>query len=302
MIGLVALLAALAMFALLQAGFVAWRVRSRRARVALWARLGLPVEPRRDDLLRDRGTQRGVASLVEQAGLDWTMAGVGLRAGGLTAFLLVFAMMLGEPSLALVALVAGPGAVWLYLLRARRRRLDRLDAQMPRVLEIMTLALRAGHAVPRAVALAADEVPAPAGTELRRVVEEQALGRPLEEAFVALSRRLPACTGIRALVTSVLVLRSTGGNLVEVLERIAEMLVARTQYRLRLRAVTSEGRSSGVMLSALPVVFALMVAWADPNYMRLFIDEPMGRLMALIGGVLWLLGTLWIRRLVRAGD
>jgi tight adherence protein B len=142
-------------------------------------------------------------------------------------------------------------------------------------------------------------MPSPAGDELRRVAEEHALGRPIEDAFLALSRRLPGCDAVRTLVTSILVLRQTGGNLVEVIERIIETLAAQAQYRMRLRAVTSEGRSSGVMLAALPIVFALLAAGADPAYMHLFVEDSAGQTIALITFALWASGSLWIRRLIK---
>src|SRR5439155_21041784 len=168
----------------------------------------------------------------------------------------------GAVGSALLAL-GGPVVVYGWMLHKRRIRVDRVNAQLPHALELMLLGLRAGHALPRALELVGEEVPPPAGAELRRVADEHALGRPLEQAFDGLARRLEGSEAVRTLVTGVLVLRQTGGNLIEVIERILDTLSAQEQYRLRLRALTADSRSSGVIPACLPAASALLATHAD---------------------------------------
>jgi len=295
---LLAALAAALVFATVQAAFLWRRVRHHELEARVRARLGLsdPAQP----LLRaTSGWSARRAERLGQAGLAWTPSGFVMRS-------LASALVLG----ALGALAAGPaGALGLaglgvllthlWVVRKRRLRVERVSAQLPRALELMVLALRAGHALPRALELAAEEVPAPAGAELRRVADEHALGRPLEQAFGGLARRLEGSEAVRTLVTGVLVLRQTGGNLMEVIERIIETLQAQEQYRLRLRSLTAESRSSGAILAGLPLAFAVLATLADAGYMRLFVSEPSGRAIGLSALALWLCGVVWMRRMLR---
>ena len=289
------------MFAVAEAIWWFRRARFARRDAALRVRLG--VRPSADPLLRKMEEPRtaAAAELLEQAGLDWSLGGWIIR-GAIAGFVgLLIGALIGGAPMAFALTLCGPALVYLHVIRARDKRLDKVTQQMPRALEILVLALRAGQSMPRAVELVASEVPAPLGTELRRVAEEHQLGRPIEEAFVAMSSRLDGCEAVRQLVTSILVLRQTGGNLVEVIERIIEMLGANAQYRMRLRAVTSEGRSSGIMLLALPILFAVLAAGADPAYMHLFVEASAGKILAVVAIGLWACGALWIRRLLRAG-
>jgi tight adherence protein B len=196
----------------------------------------------------------------------------------------------------------GAGALYYYLLYVRDRRIKLVGAQMPRALELMTLTLRAGHSLQRSVEVVADEMPAPTGGELRRVAEETALGRPIEEAFAAMSRRLPGVPPLRALVTGIAVLGQTGGNLIEVLERVVDFSSQQAQFQQRVRALTAENRASGLILALLPPGFAVMTTLISTDYFSKLLTEPLGRTMALAAFGFWLSGVMWIRRLIQVED
>ena len=117
---------------------------------------------------------------------------------------------------------------------ARARRLAQCDEQMPQALEIMALALRAGHALPGALHLASQETPAPLCHELRLAHEQHQLGRPIAEVLQAMGQRLPGCAAVETFVVAVAVLQETGGNLIQVIDRIVENARARAGYQAML--------------------------------------------------------------------
>jgi tight adherence protein B len=293
MSGTIVALVGVTVFVALQAMAALVTSRAARRRAALRLRLGIPV--REEPLLR--GATNAVDALLQSSGLGWSPGGLMARALLWSAALGVGgATLLGSGGLVLA--LSGPLLLYLRLTRARARRLADVDQQMPRVLELMALALRAGHPFARALALVTDELPAPIGPELRRVVEELQLGRRLDDALLALRDRLAGSLTVRTLVVSVVVLHKTGGNLVEVIDRMRETLEAQAQYRLRLRAVTAESRLSSRMVMGLPLVFGGAAALANRAFGRLFVESA-GQALLLLAAILWLLGVVWVQRLVR---
>jgi tight adherence protein B len=184
----------------------------------------------------------------------------------------------------------------MWVMSKRSARLARCDEQFPQALQLMILSLRAGHALPGALALAARESPVPLCDELRRAVDEQSLGRPMAQVIERLSARLPGCSAANVLATAVAVLEQTGGNLIYVMDRIVNSARARTQYRAKLRAMTSQGRVSAYIVCAMPFLFGIMVSFLDPKYVPAVKAHPM--LIALFFG-LWIPGMLWTTKLVR---
>jgi tight adherence protein B len=163
----------------------------------------------------------------------------------------------------------------------------------------MALALRAGHALPGALELAAAESPAPLCHELRRAHDEHQLGRPIAEVLAAMGERLPQCAAVETFVVAVAVLQETGGNLIAVIDRIVENARARSGYQTRLRALTAEGRQSARLLALLPGAFFLLAAASDPGYARMLLGDSGGRVILFFALGLWAMGLLWTRRLIR---
>ena len=119
------------------------------------------------------------------------------------------------------------------------------------------------------------------------------------EVLVALGHRLPDCESVNSFVVAVLVLQETGGNLIQVIDRIVENSRSRAGYQARLRALTSEGRQSAKLLALLPGAFGLLVMLSSPDYMDMFFFDPGGRVLFIVALIMWALGILWTRRLVR---
>jgi len=173
----------------------------------------------------------------------------------------------------------------------------RCDEQMPQALQLMILALRAGHALPGALALSARETPKPLKVELEQATNEHNMGRPVAEVILNLARRLPDSDTAQTLSVAVAVLAQTGGNLIGVMDRIVENSRQRTQYRAKLSALTAQGRWSAWILCGMPFGFAFMAAVLDPNYVPAILAHPF--LIILFFG-LWVPGLLWTLKLVRS--
>jgi tight adherence protein B len=283
-------------------GALGMYVRARRmvAAAALRRRLGeaLTAHGRgADSVASARGAEQ-LRQLIGQSGLHWTVGDFmsrALLAGGLGV---VVGALAGSPLLSGLLGLAGPVVVWAVLQSARRRRIAQCERQMPHALELMVMALRAGQALPGAIALAASETPAPLGEELQRAVDEQALGRPLDAVLQGLAARLPNCTVVNSFVVSILVLQETGGNIIGVLDRMIDGARARTSYESRLRALTSEGRTSAWILGSLPGLFLVLASVLDPQFSRFVFADPAGHRILFIVAALWLGGVVWVRRLV----
>jgi tight adherence protein B len=276
---------------------------ARRARTAhaLYRRLGVKEHADVALLLKQDGAAADslVARLALESGLGWTPAMVATRTAVAALLAALVGGLLGGAALAFFFALAGLAVVPLYLRRAHTRRLALCDQQMPQALEVMSLALSAGHPLPGALAVAASEAPSPIADELRRAVDEHELGRPISDVLVGFGQRLAGCESVHTFVVAVLVLQQTGGNLIQVIERIVENARARASYHQRLRALTAEGRSSAKMLAALPGAFAVLAAMADPSYARTLLADRSGNVILVVTLLMWAAGVLWTRHLVR---
>ena len=173
--------------------------------------------------------------------------------------------------LALSALVLPPMAVYIK----RKRRLNKFLTQLPDVFELMGQALRAGHSLANAIMLIGQQLPDPAGTEFARVFHEQNLGIKIEEALQNMARRI-GLLDVRFFVTAVLIQRQTGGDLAEVLDNIGTVIRERLKLFGMVKALTAEGRLSGWVLLALPVVCLGMELVVNPTYADVLLHDQLG--------------------------
>ena len=255
-------------------------IRSRTERKIINRRLTLAKELKDqsavfDALQRERGigVLAGVPGaewfedLITQSGLNIDFARMVLWLAGLTAaFYLALGLSL-QTGLATFA-IAVLGAVltgYFLLLRARARRIARFSEQLPEALDIIVRGLRAGHPLRVAIALAARELPDPIGTELGILVDEIAFGLDQQVAVDHLYERVGQ-QDLSFLSTAINIQSQTGGNLADILQSLSRLLRNRSKLRLKVRALTSEGRTSGVVLTLLPFVIYLMLNVISPTY------------------------------------
>src|SRR5215471_426166 len=186
---------------------------------------------------------------------------------------------------------------WVWLWNKRRARLKAFAAQLPDALELVARALRAGHSLAAGMHVVAEEMPAPIATEFGRVYEEQNLGIPIEDSMNSMCARVPNLD-LRFFVTSVAIQRQTGGDLAEILDKIG--YVVRERYRIlgQVKALTAEGRLSGVVLIALPFALFVFMLHIKPDYVSKLWTHPLGIKMSVTALVMQILGAIVIKKIV----
>jgi tight adherence protein B len=207
-------------------------------------------------------------------------------------------VLTGSPLLALAGALVGLLLPRLYLLYRKARRVRAFEEQLPDAIDLLSRAIRAGHAVSNGLRLVAEESPDPVASEFRRVFEEQKFGLPFDESLLALSRRVDL-VDLRVMVVAILVQREVGGNLTEILDKISSLVRARFTLRRQLRVHTAQGKLSGYVLSLLPVGVGLVLAALDPSYMALLYQDALGRFVLGSALTLQLFGYLWIWRILK---
>ncbi len=236
--------------------------------------------------------------LFEQADVSLTLTKLAAVTGVLALVGMFFSVLLGiHPVLApLVSLMLGSLPL-VWLLYRRRRRLKTFAAQLPEALEMLARSLRAGQSIGFGFNLVANEMPPPISKEFGRVFEEQNLGIPLEESLEDLTNRVPNLD-LKFFATALILQRQTGGDLAEILDKIGSLIRDRFRIWGQVQALTGEGRLSGTVLLALPVVLFLAVYQLNPAYVMILFTDPLGKKMLVAAIIMQLLGALVIRKIV----
>jgi len=236
--------------------------------------------------------------LFEQADTSLTLSKLllisvvmGIAGAGMGVTLGVHAALL--PLVAL--LMACVPLIWVMF--RRKRRLKAFAAQLPDALEMLARSLRAGQSLAFGFNMVSGEMSDPISKEFGRVFEEQNLGIPLEETLEGLTDRIPNLD-LKFFATAVVLQRQTGGDLAEILDKIGNLIRERFKIWGQVQALTGEGRLSGVVLLALPVVLFAVVYQLNPDYIMLLFEDPMGTKMLAGAVVLQVLGALMIRKIV----
>ena len=236
--------------------------------------------------------------LLDQADVDWSASSTALNLGGI-ALVATVGLAVLQFNL-IVALGCGAGVVAFPLLWfnfRRKRRLVKLTNQLPDVFEMMSQALRAGHSLAGAIQTVYEQLPSPIATEFARVYHEQNLGVKIEDALQSMADRVDSLD-IRFFVTAVMIQRQTGGDLAEVLDNISSVIRGRIELQGMVRGLTAEGRLSGWVLFALPIVVFFGSWIMNPDYASALIEEPSGRIMLMIAAGMQLMGIAMIRWIV----
>ena len=313
---ILAVLVAIATVALLQGLFYTYRFVGEKKREELRRRLraseggsSLPLNLlRRGQLARSAWRTNLLRGLPNAARLELLMqqAQVPITVAQLITYSIMLAVLGAILGLlgggwVLALLLGGIGLVTptLVILAMRERRSRKISEQLPDALDMMARSLRAGHALPSSFRLVSTEMPEPVSVEFGLAFEEQNLGASFERAILQMSKRAPNNGDLKIFAVSVVIQKETGGNLVEVIEKIAETIRARYRFYGKLRALTAEGRLSGIVLAALPIVTGLAAAVVNPAYMRLLVTTRMGQFFLIYGVATWALGGLWLKRMAR---
>ena len=184
----------------------------------------------------------------------------------------------------------------LRLLRAKR--LNKFEEQFPEAVDLISRALRAGHALPTGLRMAADELPEPVAAEFKLLHDQQNYGLPVPEAFRAFADRVPLIDA-RFFVTAVLTQREAGGNLAEVLDNLSAVIRDRFKIKRQLRVVSAHGRLTGMVLAALPPTLGLFLLIRMPDHFKILVEDPAGIRMIFVAVGLQLLGVFLIYKITK---
>jgi tight adherence protein B len=207
-----------------------------------------------------------------------------------------FGLLLGGIFAAFIFAAAGYFVPWVIVTYLHHRRLGTIDDQLVDALLLMANALKAGLSLQQALELVAREMKPPISDEFGRLIKEIHLGRLTDDALRRFAERVPL-EDVRLAVDSILTLRETGGNLSETFQVIAHTIVERKKVQGKIKAMTAQGMSQGILICLFPIVMMLLFTFIDPNYMRPFFHSALGLLMLvavfiLDGAGLWLMFKL----------
>jgi tight adherence protein B len=240
-----------------------------------------------------------VERLLEQANLPLRPAealffyGVGVVLVGLVG---VAAAPSAAVGLVFAAIVA---ALPVVVVRGiRKRRLKAFEAQLPDTLNLLSGSLRAGYSFLQGLEAVVQETSDPMARELRRVLAEARLGRPLEEALADVAIRMES-NDFDWSVLAIRIQREVGGNLAELLQTVAETMVERSRLRGEVKALTAEGRISGIIMGLLPVGLGLFMFTASPGYINDLFSSLAGWTMVIGSVVMAAAGFAWIQKIIK---
>jgi tight adherence protein B len=241
-----------------------------------------------------------MSAFLEQAGLSkWTPARL------VHLCLMAFAVGTGVvwvmvPVPKFIALLVGAAAslgplgyVWWL----RKGRLHKFEAVFPETLEFISRSMRAGHAFSVSLEMIHREFPEPVSGEFRRTFEEHNLGLPLETALLKLSQRVPSLD-VHFFVSAVLLQKRTGGNLAEILDKLAYIIRERFKLRGRIKAVSAHGRMTATSLSAIPIAVGVLMFFTNPDYVTFFFSDDVGNIMLGVAVSLQIGGYLVMKKIV----
>jgi tight adherence protein B len=240
-----------------------------------------------------------ISRLIEQSGVQTTTSAiVVLSALSGFSFWFIATLFVHAPLIGPLAAGIGLSLPTLWLIRCRTARMRRFEEQFPEALDMLSRAMRAGHAFQTALGTAGDEVPEPVGVELKKVFDRQNFGLPLNDALKELAERVPLID-VKFFVTAVAIQRESGGNLAEILDNLAHVVRERFKVQREVRTHTAHGRFTGFVLLALPAGLAVALSFIAPDQMDLLFKEPMGRMMIACAIVMQTVGFFWIRRVIK---
>jgi tight adherence protein B len=238
---------------------------------------------------------------IQQAGLNWssntlltcmalmTIPGVGLG-------LLVPFLFNGAMTAIVLALIFG-SIPYIVVRTKRRKRLNTLEEQFPESLDFLARSMRAGHAFSISLEMLGEEMPEPLGQEYRALFNEQNLGAPIDIALRNFTMRVPLLD-VRFFTSSVLLQKQTGGNLSEILARLAYVIRERFRLKGQVKAASAHGRITATVLTLLPIATMLALLFVAPGYLQAMAEDSTGKW--LIGGaiVAQLLGNFFINKII----
>jgi tight adherence protein B len=242
---------------------------------------------------------RDAGFILQQAGVSWTLQTLFLLSIGLAVAIGSMVLIASQSiPVAVIATIIGGLLPTMYVRRRRTKRLNAFEELLPEAIDLVGRALRAGHPLTAGFKMAADDGPEPVAGEFRRVFEEQRFGLPIQDSLLGMADRIDI-VDVRILVTAILIQREVGGNLAEILDNLSAVVRARFTIRRQIRVYTAQGRMTGYLLSALPIILFSMLYMINAEYMSILFKDPVGKILIVIAVSMQLIGFLWIRKIIK---
>lgn len=233
--------------------------------------------------------------MLTQSGLPLTPAKLAFLSVGMALLGLVAGLVVHGPVLAAIGVAVFAPSPLLYVRQRQKKRHERLLTQLSSAFDLMARVLRSGHSVPQALQAVADTFEPPIAGEFGRCQEQQNLGLLPEVTYRDLARRTGVLE-IKIFVMAMMIQRQTGGNLSEVLERLASLVRDRVRLRNHVRTLTAEGRMQAVVLLVLPPIMFFVMRFINRAYADVLLDHS-GLLAVMMGSMI--AGALWIRKIIQ---
>ena len=249
-------------------------------------------------LLSIPGLQR-LDNLIAKADAKYPMGFYILLAVLLAALGFMFGKIIIKNQLiGLVLIPVGVCLPFLYLIYLKQKRMERMQKQLPEALDLISRALKAGHAFSGAMRLVADEFDAPLGPEFAETMDEINFGVSVAEALKNLARRVDF-SEINYFVVGVILQRETGGNLSELMDTLATLIRERFIFQGKVRTLSAEGKLSAVVLVCIPFFIIGYLKLSQPDYMNLLFTDPVGIYMAVVAGIMMIIGIIVMKKMVK---
>jgi tight adherence protein B len=272
------------------------RVEAARARLAD-AESRLAPEAVSRSILKDQSVssvpflERALAdrSWTDRLTLGLERGGVAMKPGAFVLLVTVCAALglfvgtlLVFGWLAVFGLLVGALAPFGWLKLRQRKRLRKLEEQLPDAIDMLVSSMRAGYSFQAAMRFIGDEVADPVGTEFSRFYDEQRLGMDVRTSLLEMQERVGSLD-LKMFVTAVLIQRETGGNLSEILGNISGVMRERAAIRGEIETLTAESKMSAKILTAVPITLFIALWWMDPQYMDIMFTQLLGQIMIAVG-------------------
>jgi tight adherence protein B len=245
------------------------------------------------------------ANIIQKWTVQLERAGLALNPREYFILRVVVGLVLGALALVLspipqaAFLVAPVGylAVGFWLKRRITKRTQKLEAQMVELLQMLASGLRAGFGMIQALDAAGEQLPAPLSVEIKRMLRDTAMGASVETALTALNQRVGS-SDFDIVITAILIQRSVGGNLAEILDNVAHTMRERERIRGEIRTLTSQQRMTGYVIGGIPIGLALIFMVISPDFMKLLFTDSLGHIMLAAAVGMETMGFLVIRKIV----
>jgi tight adherence protein B len=259
------------------------------------------IEPERTaglkSVIQSLQFSKHAAEMIQQAGLNWTVSRLLAAMGLMTIPGAAIGFMAGGPAGCVAGALVFGILPYVFVRKKRKKRLDALEEQFPEALDFLARSMRAGHAFSISLEMIGEEIADPLGQEFRTLFNEQNLGAPLDIALRNFTNRVPLLD-CRFFTSSVMLQKQTGGNLSEILARLAYVIRERFRLKGQVKAASAHGRMTATILTILPVATMICLLGVAPGYLQGMAADDDGKKMIAAAIIAQLLGNFFIKKII----